>query len=190
VSVILLLLHTHTQAYFHMQLARGTEGQEHEHAAEPGGPPGSGGALQAIVRQLSGDAAAQQGSKSSQHSLRVQVLRGSIDEGGKPSPPAGARTSSSRDATGSRSSSHEAVLGRTQDGVSAAAAPQHDHQQQQQQQQHGASAKGGGSGLVAGLSGASADVDNPDQRITADVANYVQTSVGVSWVAVLVALES
>jgi ABC-type uncharacterized transport system fused permease/ATPase subunit len=33
--------------------------------------------------------------------------------------------------------------------------------------------------VVAGLSHASAEVDNPDQRITADVGNYVQTSVGL-----------
>jgi hypothetical protein len=38
---------------------------------------------------------------------------------------------------------------------------------------------GAGRGVVAGLSDASAQVDNPDQRITADVSNYVQTSVGL-----------
>lgn len=37
----------------------------------------------------------------------------------------------------------------------------------------------GARGVVAGLSDASAQVDNPDQRITADVSNYVQTSVGL-----------
>jgi hypothetical protein len=38
---------------------------------------------------------------------------------------------------------------------------------------------GGAGGVVAGLSDASAQVDNPDQRITADVSNYVETSVGL-----------
>lgn len=42
-----------------------------------------------------------------------------------------------------------------------------------------AEGSGGGSSVVAGLSDASAQVDNPDQRITADVSNYVQTSVGL-----------
>jgi hypothetical protein len=43
----------------------------------------------------------------------------------------------------------------------------------------GPGAAGGGAGVVAGLSDASAQVDNPDQRITMDVANYVQTSVAL-----------
>jgi hypothetical protein len=42
-----------------------------------------------------------------------------------------------------------------------------------------ADSTGGAGGVVAGLSDASAQVDNPDQRITADVSNYVQTSVGL-----------
>ncbi|KAF8070971.1 Abcd2 [Scenedesmus sp. PABB004] len=119
----LISAYTTGHAYFHLQLARGTEG-----AAAAGEPPdgaggGAAGALElAALQQPPQPQQAQQGPQQ-------------------------------------RAPAKQAAAG--DDGAAAAAAPD-------------------AAACVAGFSGTAAGVDNPDQRIVADVANFTQTSTGLA----------
>jgi hypothetical protein len=201
---IFITAYTSNKAYFHMQLARGTEGmqagpEDQAVAAalgraasslpqSPAPPPLPAPHLAAPAGGLhnSSSGSSSPGSKegvratlqayppSTGHSqLRLKTLRSS--SGSPQVQPHGATAAGSSPRLG-----HEGVplLSATQESL------------KELQQQAGVGAKGdpagtamvqggAGGGVVAGLSDASAQVDNPDQRITADVSNYVQTSVGL-----------
>lgn len=129
--------------------------------------------------------------------LKLRTLRGSVDSA-QLGRTAGTRLSSTAGDEGSRRASSFEI--RQQQGMhdmqdtspllaSTDYGGKQPHQQQTECRDRAAAAPGlalqspdaagGGAGVVAGLSDASAQVDNPDQRITMDVSNYVQTSVAL-----------
>jgi hypothetical protein len=142
-SEALITAYTSNRCYFHMQLARGTEGApDTSSAAEQQQQFGIAGDLQAN----NDDAPA---SKTQVPDLVLQAVELSTTQYGSTGPTSRANRDKSREAERAR------ALAGTPSKPDYACLP----------------------APVPDLSGASACVDNPDQRITNDVANYVSTSV-------------
>lgn len=218
-----LTAYTTNKAYFHMQLARGTEDAGAGGGGDGGGDGGGssssgtatleavhagaaatgGGTRLSFQQQQQDGGAGGAGSSSSQYSPspaggssplmmpKLKTIRVSSDA-------TAAATDADADAAGvfggSSSSSYRGTPTRRQRTplrhTKRSAAAQGEEEDNTPLLLAGAGAGkpvhtvqdaggSGSSGVVAGLSDASAQVDNPDQRITADVEHYVQTSVGL-----------
>lgn len=180
--------YTSNKAYFHMQLARGTEGTQ-------AGPEDQ--AVAAAVGHAASTQLLQSGTPSAVAAAQQQAhLTEALARSSSLSSSVLAHSSTGQGLPKLRTLGASLELGQARSPAAATAQQEStplllgaQDSSKQWQQQGGASAgkdvavpgegAGAGRGVVAGLSDASAQVDNPDQRITADVSNYVQTSVGL-----------